>query len=318
MIISKKAFPNKYRPRNIDGMILLPRIEKELLDNNGNIIMNGNYLLSGTPGVGKTSLAKLIVPKGALVVNASYNSSVDDLKDKVMDYCRTSDIFEDSTVGGYKIVFLDEFDGVSQKYQEALRAFIEEFENRVRFIATCNNLSKISKAMQSRFNVIKFDPETEAESKYLKNEYLERSLLICEKNNINISEDQIKSIININFPDLRSVLKTLQRVDKIGTFDVKLNKSMNVDLFNIVFDKPNTEQTYTWVISNYGDNVENLLKLCARPLTEYIFDNKTKYINKVPSIMKIVANYTSDLQSCVDPAILALSCIFEIQEIINK
>jgi DNA polymerase III delta prime subunit len=318
MIVLKKIYRNKYRPKNIEGTILLPRIKKELLDGNNEFILANHYLFSGSPGIGKTTLAKIIVPSGALIVNASYNSSVEDLKEQVIDYCRTSDIFEDATINGFKIVFLDEFDGVSQKYQEALRAFMEEYDDRVRFIATCNNLSKISPAMQSRFTVFKFDPETEEETQYLKQEYLERALLIKEKNNINIEEEQISSIININFPDLRSVFNTLQRAEVSGSYNKTMNTSINVDLYNIVFEMPDPEKTYAWVMNNFGDNVENLLKLCARPLTEYIFENKKKYMNKVPMLMKIVANYTTNLNNCVDPVILALSCIYEIQEIINK
>jgi hypothetical protein len=63
--------------------------------------------------------------------------------------------------------------------------------------------------------------------------------------------------------------------------------------------------------------MEGLLKMCARPLSEYIFMHETKHVSKVPKIMKIVATYTSNLSTCVDPVIQALSCIYEIQEIIN-
>ncbi len=104
----------------------------------------------------------------------------------------------------------------------------------------------------------------------MKDEYFERCELIREKNNINITDDQIKSIININFPDLRSVFNTLQRVSVVGTYSKELNSSVNVDLYNIVFSDITTENTYNWVMENFGDNVENLLKLCARPLCEYI------------------------------------------------
>lgn len=318
MIVLKKLYRNKYCPKNIEGTILLPRLQRELLDSNGELVLANHYLFAGSSGIGKTTLAKVIVPPGALVVNASYNSSVDDLKEQVIDYCRTSDIFEDSTINGFKIVFLDEFDGVSQKYQEALRAFMEEYDDRVRFIATCNNLSKISPAMQSRFTVFKFDPETEEETKYLKEEYFERALIIKERNKINIDDAQIKSLININFPDLRSVFNTLQRAEVSGGYNKTMNSSINVDLYNIVFEKTDPEKTYAWVMNSFGDNVENLLKLCGRPLSEYIFENKKDYINKIPQTMKIVANYTSNLSTCVDPVILALSCIYEIQEVINN
>lgn len=316
--IIKKLYWARYRPKNVEGMILLDRVKKELFDENNNLVLNGNYLFTGTPGLGKSSLAKVIIPKGALVVNASYNSSVEDLKEQVIDFCRTGDIFGDSTIDGIKIVYLDEFDGVSQKYQEVLRGFIEEYENRVRFIATCNNINKISGPMLSRFNVIKFDPENENEVKYLKNEYFERCLLIKEKNNLNIDDEQIKSLININFPDLRSIFNTLQRVEKLGSYSKNVNSSINVDLYNILFSKIDTEKTYNWVIENFGDNVENLIKSCSRPLCEYIMKEKNEYINRIPRIMKIAANYSSSLQTCIDPMVLALSIIYEIQEIINK
>ncbi len=317
MAITNKLYRAKYRPKSIPAVILLPRIKNELIDENDNLVLTNNYLFTGSPGIGKTSLSKVIIPTGALRVNASYNSSIEDLKDTVMDYCRTQDIFDSTTIDGYKIVFLDEFDGVSAKYQEALRGFIEEFEDRVRFIATCNNLSKISPAMQSRFTVFKFDPETTEEVNFLKDEYFERCELIREKNNINITDDQMKSIININFPDLRSVFNTLQRVSVVGTYSKELNSSVNVDLYNIVFSDITTENTYNWVMENFGDNVENLLKLCARPLCEYIFKHQTIHTNKVPRIMKLVGRHICDLQNCADPVILALSCIFEIQEIIK-
>jgi DNA polymerase III delta prime subunit len=313
----KKLYWSRYRPKNIDGMILLPRIKRELINDNNEVVLNGNYLFCGTSGIGKTSLAKVIIPENALVVNASFNSSVEDLKEEVIDYCRTGDIFGSSSLDGYKIVFLDEFDGVSQKYQEALRGFIEEYEDRIRFIATCNNISKISPAMLSRFNVIKFDPENEKETKYLKNEYFERCLFIKEKNNLNISDEQIKSLINLNFPDLRSVFSTLQRVSKIGEWNTNLNISDNNTLYSILFDKINTENTYNYVIQTYGDNVENLIKLCGRPLCEYIMTHQTKHINKLPKLIKINATYSTQLQTCIDPLVLALSCVYEIQEILN-
>jgi len=316
--IVKKLYWARYRPKNVEGMILLPRIHKELFDEDNNLVLSGNYLFAGTSGIGKTTLAKIITPAGALIVNASYNSSVEDLKEVVNEYCATGDIFGDSSIDGIKVVYLDEFDGTSQKYQEALRGFIEENENRVRFIATCNNLNKISSAMLSRFNVIKFDPENEKEANYLRQEYFERCTLIKEKNNLNISDEQIKSLININFPDLRSVFNTLQRVEKTGGYSKEINSSINVDFYNIIFSKIDTEKSYAWVIENFGDNVESIIKLCGRPLSEYIISDKNTYINRIPKIMKITANYSSLLSNCVDPVVLALSCIFEIQEVINN
>jgi DNA polymerase III delta prime subunit len=316
-MIIKKLYTEKYRPKNIDGMILLPRIQKQLLNEDGEVQLSGNYLFASTPGTGKTSLANVLVPAGALKVNASYNSSVEDLKEQVIDYCRTSDIFGDTTVDGYKIVYLDEFDGVSQKYQEALRGFIEDYSDRVRFFATCNNLSKISPAMLSRFTVLKFDPENQEEIDYLKDAYFERCELVKEKNTLNVSDEQLKSIINITFPDFRSVLNTLQSIEKTGGYDKATSSSMNVDLYNIIFGQIKEDKTYAWVIENYGDKVENLLKMCGRPLASYIFEQKPDIMNRIPRIMRITNDSLNQVNTTPDPVVLALSCIYGIQEVIN-
>ena len=320
-MIIKKLYTEKYRPKHIDAMILLPRIQKELLNADGEIELSGNLLLvSSASGTGKTSLANVLVPDGALKVNASYNSSVEDLKDTVIDFCRTADIFGSSTINGYKIVYLDEFDGTSAKYQEALRGFIEEYSDRIRFIATANTLAKISPAMLSRFTVIKFDPENQEEIDFLKDAYLERAELIKEKNNLIVTEDQLKYIINNSFPDLRSVFNVLQNIEKTGSYakGINLQKNVNTDLYGIIFGHIKEEKTYAWVIENFGDKVENLLKICGRPLASYIFDSKSEYTSKVPRIMKVVNEHLNQLLTTPDPVVLALSCVYSIQEIINN
>lgn len=313
-----KLYWAKYRPKNIEGMILLPRIRKELLNDDDELELNGNYLLIGPPGTGKSSLSRIIVPEGAMKVNASYNSSVEDLKGDINDYCKTADVFGTSSIGKHKIVYLDEFDGVSKQYQETLRGYIENVENHVRFIATGNNIGKFTDAIKSRFTVIDFEPKNEEEVNFLKGEYFDRCKYIIENNDINISDTQLTNLININFPDLRSVYNALQRFAKLGILNDTFNKSINVDLYDIIFNDKGTEETYNWVISNFGDNVEYVLKLCGRPLIEYILDIKKDYISKIPKLLKEVNTYQNQLQTTPDPVVLMVTCIFDIIQIINK
>ena len=325
-MIVNKLFWQKYRPKNIDALILLPRIKNQLFDENENLVINNNLLLIGGPGEGKGCLAEIIIPKGSLVINASYNSSVEDLKETVNDYCRMvgNNIFdEDYDPQGknkFKFVYLNEFDGVSKQYQEALRAYMEDNADRIRFIATCNNISKLSDPVRSRFTEINFDPKNAEEKEWLLEQYIERAQLICEKNKIEISEVELKSIVNINFPDLRSTMNVLQQLTmKKGPENISsLVKSLNLDFFNLIFDKQTPEVTYDWVMSNYGDKVEPLLKLCGRYLAEYIIQNKADKIGKIPKIMTIVCNYSNQLFMAIDPLVLALACIYEIQEAINQ
>lgn len=321
-MIVNKFFWQKYRPKNMDGMILLPRIKEQLFDKDDNLVINNNLILTGGPGLGKSSLSEIIIPKSALRINASYNSSVEDLKETVIDYCRQvgGNIFDDDfdpTETQFKFVYLNEADGLSQKYQEALRAFIEEYANRVRFVLTCNNINKLSVELRSRFTTISFDPINEEERDFLMNEYTERCNLVCEKNQIELSEKELKDVIQLNFPDLRSVLNTLQEM--VGkTKKERSISSTNVDFFNLIFDKMEPNKTYEWVISNYGDKVEPLLKLCGRYLGEYIINYKPEKIACLPKIMPIVTDYCHKLPTTIDPLVLAVACVYDIQSIVQK
>ena len=96
-MIIEKLFWEKYRPKSIGAMILLPRIEKQVTKDD-EFVITGNLLFTGSSsGTGKSSLANLIAGKHALKINASYNSSVEDLKENVMDFCRQvgDGIFDD-------------------------------------------------------------------------------------------------------------------------------------------------------------------------------------------------------------------------------
>lgn len=322
-MIINKLFWQKYRPKNFDAMILLPRIKEQLFDKDDNLIINNNLLFTGGPGLGKSSLAELIIPKSSLKINASYSSSVEDLKEDVTNYCRQvgTSIFDDDydpeKQSKFKFVYLNEADGLSQKYQEALKAFIEEHADRIRFIATCNNLIKLSPELRSRFTVIDFDPKTEEERNYLIEEYLERAKLVVEKNAIEIEDKDIKDLIELNFPDLRSTLNNLQELVGKKKKD-KPELSNNLDFFNLIFEKIEPNKTYEWVISNYGDRVEPLLKLCGRYLAEYIMHQKQEKIVCLPKILPIVTDYSNKLPNAIDPVILAISCIYDIQTIIHK
>ena len=317
-MIIKKLYYIKYRPKNLDGMILLPRIQKRITDINNNIVLSGHLLLHGSAGTGKTSLAEIIVPKDAMRINGSYNSSVEDLRNEVTDYCRTADIFNTCTIAGYKILHIEEIDGLSKQYQEALRAFMEDYTDKLRIIATCNNILKLSEPIQERFQCINFDPQNMEEINYLKSEYLERGILIKDKNNLKITSEEIKSFINISFPSLRQVMNMLQDVEITDGQNLSINSGLNSDLFSILFDKHDTEKTYAWVIENYGDKVENLIKSCGRPLADYILDIKKEYINKITPILNEVTLYGNMLLTTPDPITLAISLIFNLQLIINK
>ncbi len=320
-MIVNKLYWQKYRPKKLDAMILLPRIKSEIMNAEGEVTINNNLLFYGGPGNGKSSLAELLIPKGSLVINASYSSSVDDLREEVTEYCKQvgSSIFDDDYDPNktlFKFVYLNEFDGVSQKYQEALKAFIEEHAGRVRFIATVNNMSKLSAEILSRFTQINFDPANGAERDWLMEQYIERAQLVCDKNSLTIEPAELESLVRLSFPDMRTIMNQLQRVSHTDNLKESI-KGLNIDFYNLVFDKQAPEVTYAWVISNYGDKVEPLLKLCGRYLAEYIMQYKPDRIGSIPLIMPVVTKYSNMLPTAIDPVVLALACIYEIQNLLK-
>ena len=144
----------KYRPKTIEECILPDRI-KTLFQQ---IALEGripNMILSGGPGMGKTTVAKALcneVGCDFLMINGSEESGIDVLRTKIRGYASTV-----SFDGKRKVVILDEADYLNpQSTQPALRSFIEEFEKHCSFIMTCNYINRIIEPLHSRCQTIDF------------------------------------------------------------------------------------------------------------------------------------------------------------------
>mgnify|MGYP000942002410 CR=1 FL=1 len=143
----KALFTEKYRPKNLEELILPERIMNKF--ENG---LTQNMLLAGSPGTGKTSTAKAIVNQFGLpylYINASTDTSVDVIRTRITDFCSTMSILDDQ--GKFKVVILDEVDGVSDQFFKALRATMEQFASNSRFIATCNYINKLPEEQKNAF-----------------------------------------------------------------------------------------------------------------------------------------------------------------------
>ena len=145
----------KYRPKTIAETILPSHIKAtfEQIVNGGEL---HNMLLTGTAGVGKTTVAKALCNEldlDYLIINGSEEGNIDTLRNKIKQFASTV-----SLSGGYKVVILDEADYLNpQSTQPALRGFIEEFSANCRFILTCNFKNRIIQPLHSRCTVIEFN-----------------------------------------------------------------------------------------------------------------------------------------------------------------
>jgi DNA polymerase III delta prime subunit len=310
-------FTEKYRPKNLEDLILPERVMSKF--ENG---LTQNMLLAGSPGTGKTSTAKAIVNQFGLpylYINASTDTSVDVIRTRITDFCSTMSILDDQ--GKFKVVILDEVDGVSDQFFKALRATMEQFASNSRFIATCNYVNKIPDPILSRFEVINFDFD-KAEENELTKKYIRRVYDICGKEGMTIEKPALVEFVKRNFPDLRSTLNKLQGYKTQGTQnitvdDVKKFNSVYKDMFDLIFNQMDPVVNYKYIVGEYSNRVDDVLQTLGQEFIEYIQTEKPQNARHIPQIAICVAEHQAQRTLVIDPVITLLSCVYKIQTIVN-
>jgi DNA polymerase III delta prime subunit len=316
-----KILWSKWRPKTFEDAVILPRIAATIKENG----LSTHYLFIGAPGCGKTTLARILT-KGQAVLekNCSLYGSVELLRNDIEEFCSKMSMFDSKD--GIKIVYLEEFDGVSKQFQEALRAFMEQpqYEKNVRFVLTANNIGKITDAMKSRFRVISFNPKDSEEEKFLKNGILKRIKdVILPAEGITMEIDDLKKIVLKNFPDFRSTLDDIQYFKETGELNNVVgneNATLKNELYSLVLDKHmNNDKTYHFLMDKFGvDGIENVIRLLGRPFLEWIILNKRQeYLYIFDSSMKVVTDYGNMLSNCADPIVLGMTVVNEIKKLVK-
>ena len=310
-------FTEKYRPKNLDDLILPDSVMSKFKDG-----ITQNMLLAGSPGTGKTSTAKAIVQQFELpylYINASTDTSVDVIRTRITDFCSTMSILDDQ--GKFKVVILDEVDGVSDQFFKALRATMETFASNSRFIATCNYINKLPDPILSRFEVINFDFDKEEESE-LTRKYIKRVYDICGKEGMTIEKPALVEFVRRNFPDLRSTLNKLQGyksqgVKNITVADVKKFNSVYKDVFELIFNETDPVKNYKQLVGEYSNRVDDVLQTLGEEFIEYIQTERHEAARFIPQIAITVAEHQAQRTLVIDPVITLLSCVYKIQEIVR-
>lgn len=200
-------FVEKYRSKVLDeyvGNEQLKQIVSQYIDKND----IQNLLLYGTPGTGKTTLAKLIVNNincDFLYINASDERGIDTIRDKVQGFASSA------SFKPLKIIILDEADFLTIQAQASLRNIIETYSRTTRFILTCNYLERIIDPLQSRCQVLKITPPS-------KKEVAQHVAGILEQESINYELNDLVVVVNKHYPDVRKILNTCQ----VNTVEGKL------------------------------------------------------------------------------------------------
>ena len=199
----KKLWTEKYRPTTIDGYVFRDAQQKKQIQSwisDGSI---PHILLSGNAGIGKTTLAKILInqlnihPYDIKELNASRTNSVDDVRDTIMKFIQTI------PYGKFKVILLDEADYLSPNAQAALRGVMEELHEVVRFILTCNYPNRIIPAIHSRcqgFHIERVD----------QTEFTARIATILLSENVEFDLDTLDTFVKATYPDLRKCINLVQ------------------------------------------------------------------------------------------------------------
>ena len=296
----------KYRPQTIADVILPSHIKATFED-----IVNGgelhNMLLTGTAGLGKTTVAKALCNEldlDYLLINGSEEGNIDTLRNKIKQFASTV-----SLQGGYKVVILDEADYLNpQSTQPALRGFIEEFSGNCRFILTCNFKNRIIEPLHSRCSVIEFNI-AKKDMPPLLSDFMKRVEYILDTEGVSYDKQVIADLIMKHMPDWRRVLNELQRYSTSGTIDTGILVSVSETSINdlmLHIKVKDFKRMRQWVADNMDTEPASIFRKIYDSMYEYI-DPKS-----IPQLVLILADYQYKNAFVADHELNLVACLTEI------
>jgi DNA polymerase III delta prime subunit len=301
--IEHSLWVEKYRPTILDNYIGNEHLKGIMAKNISENDMN-NMIFYGTAGVGKTTLAKLLVKNlncDYLYINASDERGIETIRDKVSGFASTM------SFKPLKVVILDEADFLTIQAQASLRNVIETFSKSTRFILTCNFVERIIDPLQSRCQVIKIIPPNKADiARHLSK--------VLSQEEVTYSVEDLAILVNQYYPDVRKMLNVCQMSIKGSTLTLDKQTLISSNYIDEVIKLLPEKRSFKDIRQVIADSNISDFEALYRSL----YDRASEFTSKEAEATIIIEEYLFHSNFRIDKEINAMACIAKLIEISGK